>query len=109
MHPLWTIWGKRPEYRGETSGVRAKLFDMIDECTTVNNNMVIAKPISRVDRNTQDSLKYIRQHKEQSISVYFEEEYIVTALYLISTPNTKLARTISRSLSLFEACLFATL
>ena len=24
MHPLWTIWGKRPEYGGESSGVQAE-------------------------------------------------------------------------------------
>ena len=62
--------------------MRAELFDMNDECTTVNSNMVITKSVSRVDRNTQDSLKYIRQLKEQSIPVYFEEEYFVSALYL---------------------------
>ena len=44
--------------------MRAELFDMIDECTTVNSNMVITKSVSRVDRNTQDSLKYMRLSQE---------------------------------------------
>ncbi|MCZ9313729.1 MAG: recombinase family protein [Methanocorpusculum sp.] len=55
-----------------------------------NIDMIITKSISRFARNTLDCLKYIRQLKEQNIPVYFEKEYIETALYLISTPNTGL-------------------
>lgn len=29
MHLLWTIWGKHPEYDGESSGVRAELHSVV--------------------------------------------------------------------------------
>ena len=47
-------------------------------------------------RNTVDSLTTIRKLKEKGVEVYFEKEYIATALYLILIPNTGHFRTILR-------------
>lgn len=63
---------------------------MIEECMAGHIDMIITKSISRFARNTLDCLKYIRLLKEKNIPVFFEKEYISTALYLISIPNTGL-------------------
>ena len=76
------------------SGCNTKKRDefnrMIEECMAGRIDMIIMKSISRFARNTLDCLKYIRELKEKNIPVFFEKEYISTALYLISTPNTGL-------------------
>ena len=51
---------------------------------------ILVKSISRFARNTAECLEAIRQLKVNGTTVYFEKEYIETALYLISTPNTGL-------------------
>lgn len=51
---------------------------MIDECVEGNIDLVITKSISRFARNTLDWLKYIRQLKDNNISVFFEKENINT-------------------------------
>lgn len=63
---------------------------MIDDCMAGKIDLVITKSISRFARNTIDCLKYVRQLREKNIPIIFEKEYIATALYLISMPNTGL-------------------
>ena len=63
---------------------------MIQDCMDGKIDMIITKSISRFARNTVDCLNYIRQLKAQNIPIYFEKEYISTALYLILIPNTGL-------------------
>ena len=75
---------------GTNTKKREEFNRMIGECMTGQIDMIITKSISRFARNTLDCLKYIRQLKEKNIPVYFEKEYISTALYLILTPNTGL-------------------
>ena len=53
-------------------------------------DLIVTKSVSRFARNTVDSLTTVRQLKEKGVEIYFEKEYIETALYLISTPNTGL-------------------
>ena len=91
-HPDWVLAGIFADdgISGTNTKKRTEFNRMIDECMAGNIDMIITKSISRFARNTLDCLKYIRQLKEQNIPVYFEKEYIETALYLISTPNTGL-------------------
>ena len=91
-HPDWVLAGIFADdgISGTNTKKRTEFNRMIDECMAGNIDMIITKSISRFARNTLDCLKYIRQLKEQNIPVYFEQEYIETALYLISTPNTGL-------------------
>ena len=91
-HPDWVLAGIFADdgISGTNTKKRTEFNHMIDECMAGNIDMIITKSISRFARNTLDCLKYIRQLKEQNIPVYFEKEYIETALYLISTPNTGL-------------------
>ena len=56
----------------------------------VKMDLIITKSISRFARNTVDTLTNVRMLKEHNVEVYFEKEYIETALYLILTPNTGL-------------------
>ena len=51
---------------------------------------IVTKSVSRFARNTVDTLTKIRKLKDKGVGVFFEKEYIETALYLISTPNTGL-------------------
>ena len=53
-------------------------------------DLIVTKSVSRFARNTVDSLTTVRKLKDKGVEVYFEKEYIETALYLISTPNTGL-------------------
>lgn len=53
-------------------------------------DLIVTKSVSRFARNTVDSLTTVRKLKDKGIEIYFEKEYIETALYLILTPNTGL-------------------
>ena len=53
-------------------------------------DIIVTKSVSRFARNTVDSLTTVRKLKDKGIEIYFEKEYIETALYLILTPNTGL-------------------
>lgn len=75
---------------GTNTKKREEFIQMIEECMAGHIDMIITKSISRFARNTLDCLKYIRLLKEKNIPVFFEKEYISTALYLISIPNTGL-------------------
>ena len=63
---------------------------MIADCRAGKIDMIITKSISRFARNTLDCLNYVRELKDLGIGIIFEKEYISTALYLISIPNTAL-------------------
>ena len=69
---------------------------MIEDVLAGKINLIITKSVSRFARNTVDSLTTIRKLKEKGVEVYFEKEYIATALYLILIPNTGHFRTIVR-------------
>lgn len=51
---------------------------MITTCMNGDIDMIITKAISRVARNTLDTLRYVRMLKEGNIAVSFEEENINT-------------------------------
>ena len=63
---------------------------MVEDALSGRIDLIITKSVSRFARNTVDSLTTIRRLKEHGTECYFEKEYIETALYLISTPNTGL-------------------
>ena len=77
------ISGTRTEHR---KGFKQMMQDALDG----KIDLIVTKSISRFARNTVDSLSAIRQLKEHGVEIFFEKEYIETALYLISTPNTGL-------------------
>lgn len=76
------------------SGVMTKHRDgfnrMISDALAGRIDLIVTKSVSRFARNTVDSLTTVRKLKEKGVEVYFEKEYIETALYLILTPNTGL-------------------
>lgn len=51
---------------------------MIQACMNGKIDMIVTESISRFARNTLDCLKYIRQLKEQGISLFFKKENINT-------------------------------
>lgn len=63
---------------------------MIEDALAGKIDLIITKSVSRFARNTVDSLTTVRELKEKGIEIYFEKEYISTALYLIYIPNTGL-------------------
>ena len=63
---------------------------MIADALAGKIDLIVTKSVSRFARNTVDSLTAVRKLKEHGTEVYFEKEYISTALYLISAPNTGL-------------------
>ena len=63
---------------------------MIKDAMAGKIDLIVTKSISRFARNTVDTLTTVRKLKEKGIEVFFEKEYIETALYLIFTPNTGL-------------------
>ena len=73
-----------------TSTERPEFQRLMAECEAGHIDLILTKSISRFARNTLDMLVAIRRLKELGIAVRFEKEYIETALYLISTPNTGL-------------------
>lgn len=74
-----------------TSTKRRNGFNqMVEDALAGKIGLILTKSVSRFARNTVDSLTTIRKLKEHGTEVYFEKEYIETALYLISTPNTGL-------------------
>ena len=74
-----------------TSLNRREAFNrMVADSLDGKIDLIITKSLSRFARNTVDTLNTIRKLKIAGVGVYFEKEYIETALYLISTPNTGL-------------------
>ena len=75
---------------GTNTKHRIGFNEMIADAMSGKIDLIVTKSVSRFARNTVDSLVTIRKLKEKGVEVYFEKEYIETALYLISTPNTGL-------------------
>ena len=63
---------------------------MINAAMAGKIDLILTKSVSRFARNTVDTLTTVRKLKAAGVEVYFEKEYIETALYLILTPNTGL-------------------
>ena len=78
------------EAKTGTKESRDSFQRLLSDCRAGKVDMVITKSISRFARNTVTLLETVRELKSLGIDVYFEKEYIETALYLISTPNTGL-------------------
>lgn len=51
---------------------------MINDSMNGEIDMIITKSISRLARNTIDTLKYVRMLKEKNIVIFFEDEKINT-------------------------------
>lgn len=64
--------------------------EMVTDALAGKIDLIVTKSVSRFARNTVDSLTTVRELKAHGVEVYFEKEYISTALYLISEPNTGL-------------------
>ena len=75
---------------GTSTKRREGFKNMIADALDGKIDLIVTKSVSRFARNTVDSLTTIRKLKEKGVEVYFEKEYIETALYLILTPNTGL-------------------
>jgi Site-specific recombinases, DNA invertase Pin homologs len=75
---------------------------MIEDCKNGKIDMIITKPISRFERNTLDTLNYVRSLKELGIGVIFEKENINTIDSngeVLLTILSSLAQDESRSIS----------
>ena len=75
---------------GTNTKRREGFKEMIADALDGQIDLIVTKSVSRFARNTVDSLVTIRKLKESGVECYSENEYIETALYLISTPNTGL-------------------
>ena len=75
---------------GTNTKRREGFNDMVADALAGKIDLIVTKSVSRFARNTVDSLVTVRKLKERHVEVFFEKEYISTALYLISTPNTGL-------------------
>jgi site-specific DNA recombinase len=75
---------------GTKKDKRPELMHLVDDCKAGKIDFVITKSISRFSRNTTDCLELVRKLLTLHIPIFFEKEYIETALYLILTPNTGL-------------------
>ena len=75
---------------GTNTKKREGFKSMVADALAGQIDLIVTKSVSRFARNTVDSLTTIRSLKEHNVECYFEKEYIETALYLISTPNTGL-------------------
>lgn len=69
---------------------RPEFLRMIRMCELHQIDLIITKSVARFARNVKEALEYVRKLKLLGVGVQFEKEYIETALYLISTPNTGL-------------------
>lgn len=75
---------------------------MITDAMNGKIDLIVTKSVSRFARNTVDSLKTIRQLKEQGVEVYFEKENIHTMDgdgELLLTVMSSIAQEESRSIS----------
>ncbi len=61
---------------GTSTKGRKDFLRMIDDCLAGKIDIVITKSISRFARNTQDSLKYMRELRNRGIPIIFEKENI---------------------------------
>ena len=92
--PGWTLAGiYADEAISGTSRAKRKQFnEMMKAALGGRMDYIVTKSISRFARNTIDTLDCVRQLRQLNppVGIYFEKEYISTALYLILIPNTGL-------------------
>lgn len=75
---------------GTATDKRTDFQRLIEDCRAGKIDRILVKSISRFARNTLDCIQTARELKLLGVAIEFEKEYIETALYLISTPNTGL-------------------
>lgn len=75
---------------GTSTKHREGFKTMIADALTGKIDLILTKSVSRFARNAVDPLTHVRQLKDAGVEVYFEKEYISTALYMICIPNTGL-------------------
>lgn len=75
---------------GNSIKKRDQFQAMMQDARDGKLDVIYTKSVSRFARNTVDLLDAVRELRDLGTEVVFEKEYIETALYLISTPNTGL-------------------
>ena len=80
---------------------RTEFQRMMADCRRGKIDRILVKSISRFSRNTKDCLTALRELAKLGVTVKFEKEYIATAPYLISIPNTGRFLAILRYILLF--------
>jgi len=83
---------------GTQSDNRDEFQRMITDATKGLIDIIITKSISRFARNTMDTLKYVRQLKDENVAIIFEKENINTL-----TMNGEMLLTILSSLAQQES------
>jgi DNA invertase Pin-like site-specific DNA recombinase len=73
---------------GTKTDKREDFNRLLSDCRKGKIDKVLVKSVSRFARNTKDCLAALRELMSMGVTVYFEKEYISTALYLILMPNT---------------------
>lgn len=91
-NPEWELVGMYTDegITATNTNHRDGFNQMIEDALAGKIDLIITKSLSRFARNMVDSLTTVRELKEKGIEIYFEKEYISTALYLIYIPNTGL-------------------
>jgi len=81
MHPEWELAGIYFDegVSGTKKEKRPELLRLIADCEAGKIDFVVTKSISRLARNTTDSLELVRRLKSIEIPVYFEKENINTS------------------------------
>ena len=81
MHPEWELAGIYYDegVSGTKKEKRIELQRLIADCEAGKIDFVVTKSISRLARNTTDSLELVRRLKSLDIPVYFEKENIDTS------------------------------
>ena len=81
MHPEWELVGIYFDkgVSGTKKEKRLELLRLIADCEAGKIDFVVTKSISRLARNTTDSLELVRRLKSLDIPVYFEKENINTS------------------------------
>ena len=80
MHPEWELVGIYSDegVSGTKKEKRLELLRLIADCEAGKIDFVVTKSISRLARNTTDSLELVRRLKSLDIPVFFEKENINT-------------------------------
>lgn len=79
---------------GTNTKKRAGFNQMIADALDGKMNLIITKSISRFARNTEDTLKYVRELKKKGVECYFEKENLWSF-----DPKTKFILTIMASIA----------
>lgn len=106
-NPNWTFAGLYYDecISGTKTAKRDGLLRMLDDCRKGLVNKIIVKSISRLARNTVDTLEIVRELSDLGIFLYFEKENIDTESMqgeLMLTILSSLAQSESTSISANE-------